>query len=302
MVRQVQLVHVADYADILGDGHLVVASVGFDLSQIMLSLTESPDYRTVTTSGASFAKKRASKANHFSIHYFVGDDWVQIDLDEADENFHFVQPLGRDQWLLVRGRADNENDQNATVFDMRGQPQRSFHAGDGVADVQTTENGEIWISYFDEGVFGDTELGQAGLVCLDGNGKLLVQYNSGVGPSYIVDCYAINVCSHKETWLYYYTDFPLVQLLDWRPAGIWQDMPVHGSHGFAVSDGLVLFCGSYNKRDRLFLVRLELMSVEEMDVLDRHGEPLTGFRGIGRRSTLHLFAAEALYRLDLNDL
>jgi hypothetical protein len=298
MIQQVQPVHSADFSGIIGDQNLVTVSVGFDLSPVVLSLSQPPDYRTVASSGASFFKKRANKPNHFSIHYLVGDDWQRTNLEETNENFCTIQPLGRDHWLLVRGRAESEKDQNATVFDMDGRPQWSFHAGDGIEDVQTSENEEIWISYFDEGVFGDVSLGKAGLVCLDSHGKILYQYND---PT-IADCYALNVCSARETWLYYYTDFPLVRLMDRRPDGIWRNLPVQGSHSFAVGHDRVLFCGSYDKRDRLILLSLESMSVVEIEVLDKFGQPLRSLWGIGRRSVLHLSTAEAMYRLDIDDL
>ena len=100
-----------------------------------------------------------------------------------------------------------------------------------------------------------------------------------MGSPYISDCYALNVCSGKEVWLYYYTDFPLIQLLDYRLAGTWQDLPVAGSHSFAVGHDRVLFCGGYNKRDRLFLVALQSMAVTEIELLDRLGQPLREFRG-----------------------
>jgi len=36
---------------------------------------------------------------------------------------------------------------------------RSFHAGDGIQDVEAAGDGTIWVGYFDEGVFGGTSLG-----------------------------------------------------------------------------------------------------------------------------------------------
>ena len=71
----------------------------------------------------------------------------------------------------VRGRAGDEEDRNAHVYEADGTPAYSFHAGDAIADVEATERGSIWVSYFDEGVFGHTPLGQAGLVCLDQGGR-----------------------------------------------------------------------------------------------------------------------------------
>jgi hypothetical protein len=300
--RRVQVRRIADFCEIIGDRHLVLATVGIDLSPVVLSLAESPDYRTLSSSGASFAKSRANAPNHFAIHYLLGDDWRRLDLQETDENFHAVQPLGPNHWLLVRSRADVKADQNATVFDMQGRPQWSFNAGDGIQDAQATENNDIWISYFDEGVFGNMGKGEAGLVCMDSRGQPFLKYNDSAGESQISDCYALNVCSRKETWLYYYVDFPLVQLVDGKPMRTWLDVPVRGSHAFAVGHDRVLFCGSYEMPDRLFLVGLESMSVEELQVLDEHGQLLASFHPIGRRSSLHLSTADTLYRLDIDDL
>lgn len=305
MIRQVQATHVGNFADIVEGQHVIVVTVGSDLSPVVLTMQQTPDYRKVASSGASFAKKRAGRPNEFSIRYLAGTDWQRVDLEETHENFHFVQPLDREHWLLVRGRADGKADPNATVFDMNGRKQRSFHVGDGIQDVQVSEDNEIWISYFDEGVFGDTELGKAGLACLDPLGNVRLLYNEQSDETnlpFIADCYALNVCSSKEVWLYYYTDFPLVRLLNRKVDRIWRDLPVHGSNSFAVGHNRVVFCGSYDKRNRLFLVDLNSMSIEEIEIVDVLGHPIEDFRGIGRRSVLYLWTSEGLYRLDINEL
>jgi hypothetical protein len=305
MIQQVQPVHIADFSEVIGEQHLIAASVGADQSPVILSLRQTPDYRKVKAGGGSFAKKQATVPNQFSIHYLVGEDWFRVDLQETHENFNAVQPLGREQWLLVRGRADGEADRNATIFDMEGHPRHSFYGGDGIEDVQATEHEKIWFSYFDEGVFGDSSFGKAGLVCLDRQGKALYEYNNAgcvEGLPYIADCYAFNACSDKEVWLCYYTDFPLVRLVDFHSDALWREIPVRGSHSFAVGNDQVLFCGSYEKRDSLFLLNLEGMSVQEITILDKSGQSLKDFRGIGRRSVLHISTADALYRLDVDDL
>lgn len=42
---------------------------------------------------------------------------------------------------------------NAHVFGKGGEHGASFHAGDGIEDVQADRQGRFWVSYFDEGVF-----------------------------------------------------------------------------------------------------------------------------------------------------
>ena len=206
---------------------------------------------------------------------------------------------------FVRGLAHGNDDQNASVYDASGRRVRSFHAGDGIRDVQATEAGTIWISYFDEGIFGRTSLGQSGLVCLDDHGQVIFRYDALCGPkgvSPIDDCYAINVCSTRETWLYYYTDFPLVRLVDFEPSGVWRNIPVSGSHAFAVGHDRALFCGSYEDPNTLFVLDLRSVSAQTIIPLGRSGHPLVGFHGIGRRSHLYLCTSTSLNYLDINGI
>ncbi len=63
----------------------------------------------------------------------------------------FVQPLGPDEVLLVAARTAGEP--NARVVDFKGATVREFILGDGIEDVQTTREGEIWVSYYDQGTF-----------------------------------------------------------------------------------------------------------------------------------------------------
>ena len=47
MIHQVQAAHIADFSEVIGDEHRIVVSVGADLSPIILSLRQTPDYRMV---------------------------------------------------------------------------------------------------------------------------------------------------------------------------------------------------------------------------------------------------------------
>jgi hypothetical protein len=189
------------------------------------------------------------------------------------------------------------------VYDDGGRHVRSFYAGDGILDVQTTLDGRIWVSYFDEGVLGSTNLGGSGLVCLDNRGQCIFDYTTLVGadvPS-IVDCYALNVCSDRELWLCYYADFPLIRLIDGKPEGIWKKQPVHGSSAFAVSGELVLFAGAYKRKDELFLIRLDNMSSETIIPVGGDHKPIKSFYARGRRDRLFLQNSVAFFMISVSD-
>jgi hypothetical protein len=274
---------------------LVVVSVGPQLDLVILSLSTPPDFQR-----PGFAKQYSDQINQYRIHVQSGDQWLELSLPPTRELYHYVQPLPESNWLLVRGRAENDQDANAHVFDDVGRLLRSFPAGDGIQDVQTDESGQIWISYFDEGVFGDTSLGRNGLVCLDDSGKLLFDFQRIPHECVrsMADCYALNVCSAHEAWLCYYTDFPLVKLADFGLANVWLRQPISGSPAFAVLDDSVLFAGGYRKRDSLFLVNLGSLRSKEMLPVDPAGTRIRKFSAFARRSVMFLATNEALFRID----
>jgi hypothetical protein len=292
-----------DLEEIVPACHVVRVSVGPRFDPVILSMDAPPDYRRTAPPGVSYAKLRADQMNHFRIDHLLNGQWRSVTLAPTRENYHGVQPLGADEWLLVRGRAEGNADPNAHVYDSDGSRSRSFPAGDGIEDVQITEEGRIWVSYFDEGVFGDTALGQAGLTCLDRSGKVRFQFNelasAGTVPD-IADCYALNVCSDREVWLCYYTDFPIVQLAEGRIAGIWAGVGVRGAHALAVSGRNVLLAGSYDKPNRLFLVDLDTSAVQERILVDAEGKEIKAFTAFGRGSRLWLQANRVLFVVELS--
>jgi hypothetical protein len=293
---------VLELAPVLEGRHLITVTAGPSLDAVVLSLEQPPDYR-VRTANASFSKRQATHPNRFRIHFQAGEEWGCLDLQPTPENYHAVQPLPQHRWLLVRGRAGGEDDRNAHIYEADGTLAHSFHAGDGIADVQATERGSVWVSYFDEGVFGDTALGQSGLACFDWEGRPAFRLGDLADPvlTSMADCYALNVCSDRETWLYFYTDFPLVRLLDRKVAAHWM-IPITGSHGFAVDGVRVLLGGSYNKKETLFLGRLDNLDFEEVTPVDEEGQPLRKFRAFGRRHLLYLATEEDLHVIDLRTL
>src|SRR3954463_6445366 len=66
----------------------------------------------------------------------------------------FVQPLPGGEFLVATPRTGGMASPNARVIDAPGLTVRELLFGDGIKDVQTSALGEIWVSYFDEGVYG----------------------------------------------------------------------------------------------------------------------------------------------------
>jgi hypothetical protein len=300
MADTIQAARLFSLSEVLGHESLVAVAIGPEGEPLLLTLQGTPDYRD-ERKGASFPRSRARRPNRFRLHHCPGGKWQAVDLDETDENFHHLQPLGSGEWLLVRARSGGDSDPNAHVYDAHGHRLRSFPAGDGINDVQTTLDGRIWVSYFDEGVFGDTTLGSSGLVCLDDRGQCRFRFSDLVSPDvpYIADCYALNVASDADVWAYYYTDFPLVHLRELRIHRVWPDVSVGGAAAFAVLNGNALFAGSYGDRAHLSLVRLGEATARELTVVDTEGQPVEFVGALGRAERLFLTADETVFTVDV---
>jgi hypothetical protein len=178
--------------------------------------------------------------------------------------------------------------------------------GDGIETVQTTSRGVIWTSYFDEGVFGNfgwrDPVGSSGLVAWGPDGTKKYEFQPADGLETICDCYALNVESDTDTWLYYYTEFPLVRLHDYTVKDIWK-IPTGGSHAFAVQDGYALFRGDNRSRDVYRLYKLDSgrtpLLISTITLRGPNERELHAEYAVGRGDSLHLVVGDELYRLDI---
>lgn len=299
-MRQVTAYHLHTMDELIAGWRLVELSIGPHSDPIALCV-EKPEGRA-ESGGAAFPKRRDDSPNHFHVCHRISGVTSVVDLPDTLKDYHDVQPLGTDQLLVVRARARSNSDLNAHVYGWDGELVGSFHAGDGIEDVQTTPDGRIWVSYFDEGVFGGLELGPQGAVCLDRSGASLLKFHQLMGPSSgISDCYAMNVASDSEVWLYYYTDFPLVRIRDGHFDREWKGLSVTGARAFAVDGERALFAGNYKRLDGLFLVSLVGIHVEELEPVDADGERIAFVRAFGRGSRLYLATEQDLFTVKLSD-
>jgi len=204
-----------------------------------------------------------------------------------------IQPFG-DGWLLGESRG------RCGLYDNAGLLLTTLDLGDASEDIQTTPDGRIWVSYFDEGVFGGS-IGNQGLVCFDRDGDPIFRYAEfaeKMGLPFIADCYAMNVCDSRDVWLNYYTDFPLVHLRDDKVERIWLDFGSVGN-SFAIRDENIL----YSRGENFFSQSLAMDSKEiPIEARDENGVTLTAlttpYLGIvGRGPNLLLNSGTAIYGL-----
>jgi len=236
---------------------------------------------------------------------------VVLELASTQKSYDFAQPLPGRRWLLVDSRLAANRGPNADIFDEKGTLLSSIVAGDGIQHVQATSAGDIWIGYFDEGVYSGGKLEGSGLVCLTEEGQPRLQYWTDVAEPNalpcIDDCYALNVSGDDEVWTSYYSNFPVVRLRRKTLDKAWLDFPAIAVRAFAVNGDRLLMAPAYRREGPLYSVNLQDSSIEEIQVADPGGQPLYFDHSFGRGPLLcfaSLSAApnRALFAVDLRSI
>lgn len=223
-----------------------------------------------TTQAWSLWYRTPARAHH--VLYWEADRprTLRFDQSQAPSTYH-VQPLG-EGWLLAERRRGH-----ATVYDSQGRVCAALDLGDASEDLQTTPDGKIWVSYFDEGVLG-SGLGAHGVVCFDHAGTPLFKYREFAAKHDlppIHDCYAMNVADHGAVWLNYYNEFPLVLLRNFELETIWREF-AHMGNAFAMRGREAV----YWRDGQCLRAALDTRSEPEIiHAVDELGFPLTPISG-----------------------
>src|SRR4051794_1681598 len=107
---------------------------------------------------AAYADRQAAPYT-LELRRLAPEGWRGLARVVADVADPHVQALPDGGILVVGTRSvrapDGTTDSNAVVYAADGRERARFLAGDGVEDVQVTAEGELWVSYSDEGTMGD---------------------------------------------------------------------------------------------------------------------------------------------------
>lgn len=235
-----------------------------------------------------------------------------IEIAELGLEHPRVQPLPDGSFVIAGARCacrDGVAERNAVVVGPDGAVRSAFTLGDGIEDIQTSPAGSIWVSYFDEGVFGNhgwepggrcSPLGGSGLVCFAAGGGVQWRFEPPAGHDAICDCYALNV-DGETAWAYYYTDFPLARIRAGR-VRTWST-GVSGARAVAVAGGHVLIAGGYREQaGRALLGRLGEDAVRDLvqvEIVVPDGLSWTRMKPVGRGGTLHLCGDGRWFAVDV---
>ncbi|MFD1864187.1 TetR family transcriptional regulator [Planococcus chinensis] len=182
---------------------------------------------------------------------------VEVDIPFTPYSLSRIRWIDR-QTFLVSTFENEEDESNLFIVDLNEGLMHAFQGGEGIQDIVVGKEG-IWISYFDEGVFG-SGISTEGLVLFDVTGKVLFRYLSDLKdrPD-ISDCYALCKGNGATIWLFPYTDFPLVQANpETRTA---RSFPIpeilHGSNALSVRGNDAYFFDPYHSNQKLYHLELD---------------------------------------------
>ncbi|PMR60810.1 hypothetical protein C1A38_11990 [Verrucosispora sp. ts21] len=279
----------------VADDVLVTASVG--PSGEVISLWADPASRKALLAGAGLAESCARQPVSARVVVQGASTTTVTTIAALDLPFCKLQPLPDGRIVAVAGRGGK-----AVVFDADGTPVLQGDVGDGIEHALTTPTGQLWIGYFDEGVYGGGS--PHGIVRLTAGLEPNWGYPFGVEFGPIDDCYSLNV-EGETAWACYYSSFPIVRISDGTVTG-WHNK-IRGAKALvAHGDTCALFGGYSGERSRVVIGRLADTQHEPVSegLLVLPGDrPLPDrVQMVGRGPELHVFANTEWYRISLDDL
>jgi len=292
-------------------------SLGPNFDLYILTVSSTVQFRT---EDGQFTRVRSDRAKQYDIIHYNGKKIATYSIRREKWNYHIVQPLPGGELLLVCIRSELTSqgtaDLNGRVFNHRGRLQREFLLGDGIDDVQTTPNGDIWISYFDDGILGANgwkpgnkkniyPIGSSGLVRWDKKGNIRWEFEHEDPAFAIADCYALNVTEDDTVWCYYYTAFPLVYIYHNQVVSSWQ-LPVRGSRSFCTDSRFVMMDGGYDDPEAFYLFRLHISGdftdYGIVDFVGLHNKPIEPSLVAMRGPVAVFLDGTYCYQVDLRDM
>ncbi|MFC7371445.1 hypothetical protein ACFQPF_07135 [Fictibacillus iocasae] len=167
-------------------------------------------------------------------------------------SFSKVRWMNADTIVLADTRPKNADDKNVHIVSLTDGVQDSFHGGSCIQDIVVTRDG-IWISYFDEGVFGEG-VSTGGGVLFSLKGDVLYSFNHHNHKEIIIDdCYAVCSGDDDDIWLFPYHSFPLVRFSykNKETAVFPVSEKLHGASAIAVRESQAFFHGAYDHKQSI---------------------------------------------------
>jgi hypothetical protein len=158
---------------------------------------EWPTYRTVKNF-TIFPK------THQDYILYILEENKAIELKNKNINYTNALQIDTDKYCFIcHSKNDafrNSIKKNCEIYDLKEKLLNKLDIGTGINDVQTNGKKELWVSYSDNGIYGNnpgdnTHIERRGLNCFDINGNIIYMYDSRL---FMDSCDSLNVCSDEE--------------------------------------------------------------------------------------------------------
>jgi hypothetical protein len=308
---------ISPVAKISNDYSLIDTAVANDGSILFLFVERSGDAAVTERfqSGIGiFPRPKMNVPKRFCLVTAAAGSNEITELPELDVTFPNVDIFPDGRVLLVGSRCswrgENDYDLNGTIVDPRSGRSTRILLGDGINSAQVDDLGRIWVSYIDEGIFGNfgwghpgpAPVGSAGLACFSDSGEKIWEYPNQTHDA-ITDCYALNVSgSGAAIFFYAGPDFLICRISSDFQLEYWATN-LSGCHQLAISGTKVLLSGQYSDPpDTAYLGTFEsgqLGGTQKVRLVMPDGSSLPNGRLLGRGNHLYFFDASDVYRVSL---
>lgn len=301
----------------VGFDHLVTVSVGPEGPVAVWSAPDDRhefDARDTSAGGASFPRTRTDSSSRVALATYVEDSLMpshQVVVAELSVAHPLVQPLPDGEFVIAGGRCSwrpEGPERNALLIGSDGSIKRTGTIGDGIEHMLVDDTGELWVGYFDEGIFGNfgwgnpgpEPLGSAGIVRWSTSFEKRWEYQP-VDDYWLADCYVLNI-DRDRAWACPYTDFPIVEIESDRTT-VRQTAGVSGPRGVVVAGDTVALIGDYNASGALLIGSLgNPRGLRKGSIEMPRGRSVPRGTLVCRGSVANLFVGADWFMFDLSEL
>ncbi len=272
-------------------------------------------FETCSNNDAHFPKSKMTDDRPFKLAVVGEFTSYEIELPPLKLTFPHYDLFEDGRVLLASARAAwrgrDDYDRNGFVFNPADGTLRNFLLGDGIEALGVDTGNRIWVSYFDEGVFGNFGWnspgpegpGSGGLVCFDADGTDLWQFNRDDAADFMVDCYAMNI-TRSEIWAYYHSDFNLCRIDGRFLPRLFDPGNISGATAFAVSNDGLVFNRQYGEDPDCFHALRwngdRIATPKALKATFSDGRSLDSSEVLGRGRFLHIIGPMGWFRADIN--
>lgn len=285
------------------DPLILLDNLGHWPRDVSAFLSDRPDYLRIEAMRESNERLMASGEGQFKIIHFRNGNFVDVNISQSVRGPLQLQPLGTDHYLLCARLSGDlgRNNENGIVVDRGGNVVEKLVLGQSIEAMKTTNSGNIWTCYCDEGVFSGDPISRLVVGCFDQHGKHL--YPDEFNTVFEYWCNSINVESDDSVW-FSPTMTGLVQVVNFTVKTISAKQKA-GIGVFAISGEHALWAPFFPNIvavDFFVVSNLQTSKNKFFQAVDDNGQAIKHEYYAACGSKMYFVAEHDVYVIDLKDV